>query len=179
MNLRKVNDEVFVALDRIVRFGSEEVAFLKRTALASPRGRARICAHGSEEDALHEMLIAISAASYIRPHKHLGKAESFHVVEGEVDVAVFDDAGAVVEVIALGVPGSGRRFYYRLSESAFHTLLIRSDLLVVHEVTNGPFRRGQTVLAPFAPPEEQREAAREYMTRLAWQVERFLAMRAP
>jgi cupin fold WbuC family metalloprotein len=178
MNLRRINDEVFVALDRIVRFGAEEVAFVKQAALASPRGRARICAHASDEDALHEMLIAISAESYIRPHKHLGKSESFHIVEGEVDVAVFDDAGAIVEVIALGAPGSGRRFYYRLSESAFHTLLIRTALLVLHEVTNGPFRREQTLLAPFAPPEEQHDAAREYMARIGGQVERFLAARA-
>lgn len=179
MNLRRINDEVFVALDPVVRFGAEEVALLKQAALASPRGRARICAHRSAEDALHEMLIALSAASYIRPHKHLGKSESFHIVEGEVDVAVFDDAGAIVEVIALGAPGSGRQFYYRLSESVFHTLVIRTDLLVLHEVTNGPFRREHTVLAPFAPSEEQREKAREYMARVARQVDTFLSIRAP
>jgi cupin fold WbuC family metalloprotein len=173
MNLRKVNDEVFIALDPIVKFGGEEIAFLKQQARASPRKRARICAHKSDEDALHEMLIAISAESYIQPHKHFGKSESFHIVEGELDVAVFDDAGAIVDVIALGAIGSGRRFYYRLSESAFHTLLIRTDFLVFHEVTNGPFRREQSLLAPFAPPEDQFEAARDYMMRVAQQVERF------
>ena len=173
MNLRKVNDEVFIALDPIVKFGGEEIAFLKQTARASPRKRARICAHKTNEDALHEMIIAISAASYIHPHKHLGKSESFHIVEGEVDVAVFDDAGAIVDVIALGAMGSGRRFYYRLSESAFHTLLIRTDFLVVHEVTNGPFHRERTVLAPFAPPEDQHDAARDYMALVAEQVEKF------
>lgn len=174
MNLQKVNDEVFVALDPIVKWGGEEIAFLKRTALASPRKRARICAHKTNEDALHEMIIAISAASYIHPHRHIGKSESFHIVEGEVDVAVFDDAGKVVDVIELGAVGSGRRqFYYRLSESAFHTLLIRSDCLVVHEVTNGPFARDRTVLAPFAPSEERQEAARDYMRRVAEQVAEF------
>jgi cupin fold WbuC family metalloprotein len=173
VNLRKVNDEVFVALDAIVKFGDEEIAFLKRTALASPRQRARICAHRTNEDALHEMIIAISAASYIHPHRHIGKSESFHIVEGEVDVAVFDEVGKVVDVIELGATGSGRRFYYRLSESAFHTLLIRSDCLVVHEVTNGPFAKDRTVLAPFAPPEEQQEAARDYMKRVARQVAEF------
>lgn len=174
MNLRKINDEVFIASDTIVKLGSEEIAFLKQQARTSPRRRARICAHKSNEDPLHEMVIAISAASYIHPHKHLGKSESFHIVEGEVDVAVFDDAGAVVDVIALGAMGSGRRFYYRLSESAFHTLLIRTDFLVVHEVTNGPFDRDRSVLAPFAPPEDQGDAARAYMAKVAGQVEQFL-----
>jgi len=173
MNLEKKSDEVFVALDPIVKWGDEEIAFVKRTALASPRKRARICAHKSNDDALHEMIIAIAASSYIHPHRHIDKAESFHIIEGEVDVAVFDEAGAVVDVIELGGPGTGRRFYYRLSHSAFHTLLIRTDYLVVHEVTNGPFTPERTLFAPFAPSEKQEQAAREYMKRVAQQVEEF------
>jgi cupin fold WbuC family metalloprotein len=163
VNLRKINDEVFVALDPIVKIGGEELAFLKRQAAANVRKRARICAHKSNEDALHEMVIAISAESYIHPHKHLGKSESFHIVEGRVDVVVFDDAGEIVEIIELGDASTGRNFYYRLSESAFHTLLIRTNFLVVHEVTNGPFLRDRTVLAPFAPAEERTAEAREYL----------------
>jgi cupin fold WbuC family metalloprotein len=161
--LRKINDEVYVAEDRIVRIGQEWMTFLKESAVASLRRRARICAHRSNEDRLHEMLIAICADSYIRPHKHLGKSESFHIVEGIVDIVVFDDDGAIREVIALGDATSGRSFFYRLSDSLFHTLLIRSEVLVVHEVTNGPFQRDEAVLAPFAPPEDRREEARAYI----------------
>jgi cupin fold WbuC family metalloprotein len=178
MNLHKVNDEVFVAQDAIVRLGDEEIAFLKRQAAASPRKRARICAHKTNDDALHEMVIAISAKSYIRPHRHVSKSESFHIVEGEVDVAVFDDDGRVTEVIQLGAPGSGRRFFYRLSHSAFHTLLIRSDFLVVHEVTNGPFSREGTVQAPFAPAEEQADEVNAYMARLNELVARHLSAKS-
>jgi cupin fold WbuC family metalloprotein len=167
MNLRKISEEVFVAEDSIVRLGDEEIAFLKRQAQANVRKRARICAHKSNDDALHEMLIAMSAVSYIHPHKHLAKSESFHVVEGEVDVVVFDDTGTVVDVIQLGAIRSGRKFFYRLAESAFHTLLIRTEFLVVHEVTNGPFDRNRTVLAPFAPTEDELQEARKYMKRLS------------
>ncbi len=163
MRLRKVDDEVYVADEPIVRIGPGEIAFVKEQARKSQGRRARICAHASNDDALHEMIIAISSDSYIHPHKHIGKSESFHIVEGEVDVAVFDEGGAIVDVIELGAIGSGRKFYYRLSKSAFHTLLIRTELLVVHEVTNGPFDRNQTVLAPFAPFEDQADQARDYM----------------
>lgn len=175
MNLRKINDEVFIALDPIVRFGDEEVAFVKRQAQASPRGRARICAHRTNDDALHEMLIAISAASYIRPHRHVEKSESFHVVGGMADVAILDDAGRLTDVIALGSPGTGRAFFYRLSRSAFHTLLIRSDVFVIHEVTNGPFAPERTIFAPFAPTEEQSEDARRYMQHLTEEIARHLS----
>jgi cupin fold WbuC family metalloprotein len=174
MKLRKISEEVFVAEDPIVRLGDPEIALLKRQAQSSPRKRARICAHKTNDDALHEMLIAIAAASYIHPHRHINKSESFHIIEGEVDVVVFDHSGNVTEVIELGASGSGKRFYYRLSESAFHTLLIRSDYLVMHEVTNGPFARDGTILAPFAPPENQADAVRDYMHRVSEQVAKHL-----
>jgi cupin fold WbuC family metalloprotein len=167
VNFRKVNEEVFIALDPIVQIGGDEIEFLKRQAQDNPRGRARVCAHKTNEDALHEMVIAITAQSYIHPHRHVGKSESFHIVEGEVDIIVFDDGGAIVDIIGMGAIGSGRKFYYRLSDSAFHTLLIRTNFLVVHEVTNGPFLKEKTVLAPFAPAEADHRAARDYITLVA------------
>jgi cupin fold WbuC family metalloprotein len=167
IELRKINDEVFIAQTHIVRLGAQQVDFLKRQAASNQRRRARICAHRANEDRLHEMLIAIAADSYIHPHKHLSKVESFHIVEGSVDVVVFDDAGAIVEVLELGDISTGRSFYYRLSDSLYHTLLIHGDVLVVHEVTNGPFLREQTILAPFAPAESQRDEARAYMAGVA------------
>jgi cupin fold WbuC family metalloprotein len=174
MNLRKVSDEVFVAEDSIVRFGGEEIDFLKRQMQASARKRARICAHKTNADALHEMVIAISSDSYIHPHKHIGKSESFHIVEGEVDVVVFDEEGEVRDVVKLGDSASGRQFYYRLSDSLFHTLLIRTNLLILHEVTNGPFDRSRTILAPFAPNEEHTADVRDYMKRVSAAVARHL-----
>ena len=167
MNLRKVNEEVFIADEPIVQIGTEEIAFLKKQAQSNRRKRARICAHKNNDDLLHEMIIAISASSYIHPHRHVGKSESFHIIEGDVDVVIFDDGGAVVDVIELGSGQAGRKFFYRIAEGIFHTLLIRTDYLVVHEVTNGPFDRDGAVLAPFAPPEGEVCAARNYMNRLS------------
>jgi cupin fold WbuC family metalloprotein len=167
IKLRKVNDEVFIAEAQIVRMGARQIVFLKRQAASNARGRARICAHRSNDDSLHEMLIAISANSYIHPHKHLKKIESFHVVEGAADVVMLDDTGAVIDIVELGDVSTGRNFYYRLSDSVFHTLLIHGDFLVVHEVTNGPFVREETILAPFAPPEARREEALAYIAGVA------------
>ncbi|HLI11527.1 MAG TPA: WbuC family cupin fold metalloprotein [Alphaproteobacteria bacterium] len=174
MNLRRINDEVFIAAEPIVRLGSDEVVFIKRQAERSARKRARICAHKSIDDTLHEMIIAMAASSYIHPHRHVGTSESFHIIEGQVDVVMFDESGAVVDVIELGDARSGRRFYYRLDTSMFHTLLIRTDFLVVHEITNGPFDRGRTILAPFAPPESDHLAVRRYMNGVSGAVARHL-----
>lgn len=167
MNLREVNEEVFIAEGPIVRIGDEEIVFLKHQARMNARKRARICAHKTNDDTLHEMILVISASSYIQPHKHIGKSESFHIIEGKVDIVILDENGAVTDVVELGEAGTGRQFYYRLSESVFHTLLIRTDFVVFHEVTNGPFARHQTIFAPFAPPENEIDEVRNYMDRIS------------
>ena len=170
MKLIRESDDVFVACGPIATIGPGEVAFLKSAAASSPRGRVRINAHPNSGDSLHEMFIAIRPDSYIRPHKHPGKSEAFHLIYGTVDIVIFDDRGEISALVPLSTdPGEGA-FYYRLSEPRFHTLRIRSDLLVVHEITNGPFRPAETVYAPFAPDGTDPAAAAAYCNALAERV---------
>jgi cupin fold WbuC family metalloprotein len=164
---------VFFAREAIVRLGHEEVAFVKERARASPRGRARICAHPVPAAALHEMLIAVTALSYIHPHMHLGKAESFHVVEGEVDIVIFDAEGRITELVELGEFRTNKPFYYRLEAGTFHALVLRTDMLVFHEVTNGPFVPSNTALAAWAPAESDIREARRFMSMLEKAVANF------
>ena len=164
--LKKVNEEVFVAQDEIVRFGLKEIKFIKERALKNRRGRARICAHKNTNDTLHQMLIGIRADCYIRPHKHEKKVESFHLVEGTADIVILNDAGDISDVIELS---SERSFFYRLAQSRYHTLLINSPVLVIHEVTNGPFDQTQINLASFSPPEGDNATA-DYIKKLRLKV---------
>ena len=168
--LERINDEVFVAKDSIVVLGDEEFTFIRKQALSNPRQRARICAHRNSGNLLHEMFIALSKQTYIQPHRHRQKSESFHVVDGEVDVVLFEDDGAIHEVVRLGPPGSGRAAFYRLDSPRYHTLVIKSEFLLMHEVTNGPFDRRLTEYAPFAPGEENVEVINDYGRRLALQL---------
>lgn len=168
--LKRINDEVFVAKESIVVLGDEELAFIREKAFSSPRKRSRICAHRHPEDLLHEMFIALSKQTYIQPHRHRQKSESFHIIEGTVDVVLFEDDGAIHDVVRLGCFGSGRACFYRLDSLRYHTLLIRSELLVMHEVTNGPFDRELTEYAPFAPDEKDLELIKNYEQRLSLQL---------
>ncbi|MGJ5178175.1 WbuC family cupin fold metalloprotein [Bradyrhizobium oligotrophicum] len=170
MSLVQKSPEVFLAEGPIASVGQAEIATLKAAVQASPKRRARINAHPDGDDQLHEMIIAIDSSSYIRPHKHPGKSEAFHIVEGEVDIVVFDDAGEIARVVELGPPGGTRPFYYRMSNAFFHTLIIRSDLLIVHEITNGPFRPGASLFADFAPEDSDAAAAETYQADLVRRV---------
>jgi cupin fold WbuC family metalloprotein len=153
MQTRVESAEVLYAADAIVTVDAAAIEALKRDAGRNPRRRIRLCAHPGVDDRLHEMLIVHSRECYVRPHKHIGKSESFHVIDGEVDVVIFDDEGGVNDVIRMGTFASGRPFFYRIASPLFHTLLIRSATLVFHETTNGPFNRADTVFATWAPDE--------------------------
>ena len=160
--LERINNEVFIATDEIVCFDKEAITFLKEKAQENLRGRCRICAHKNPEDSLHEMLIAISSESYIRPHRHKNKVESFHLIEGEADIIIFSEDGLIKDVIRLSQSGN---FYYRLNAPYYHTLLIYSPFLVIHEITNGPFDPSGSDFAAFSP-EEGSKNAKEYINEL-------------
>jgi cupin fold WbuC family metalloprotein len=158
--------EVRYATDAVVVVGAADVALLKQDAANNARRRIRLCAHHGVDNPLHEMLIVHTNDTYVRPHKHLGKSESFHVIEGDVDVVLFEDDGRVSEMIRMGAFASGRPFFYRIAAPVYHTLLIRSEVLVFHETTGGPFRRADTVFAPWAPEDGDVPAVSRFLAGL-------------
>lgn len=160
--LVKINDEVYVFAEEIVRLDRHAIDFVRDCALRNPRGRARICAHKDSGDNIHEMLIGIAPGSYVRPHRHHGKIESFHLVEGSADVVILSDMGTIEDVVELGLNAN---FYYRLDRPRYHTLLINSPVLLIHETTNGPFDPTKTDWASFSPAEGTAETA-DYVSQL-------------
>lgn len=161
--LKKISDEVFLASDTIVRFDYRAVDFIKEKAAGNARGRARICAHKNSQDSLHEMIIAIRSDSYIRPHRHHNKVESFHLIEGRADIVILSDEGAILDVVKLG---KDYCFYYRLNTPQYHTLIVHSPLLVIHEITNGPFDVNASDFALFSPADNDKTQTDEYVESL-------------
>ena len=175
MRMKQFNEEVFFPDEKIVRVERRDINILSKGAKHTKRSRMRLCAHRDIDEQIHEMLIIHNKDTYVTPHKHEGKSESFHIIEGNANVVIFDDTGNIAEVIPMGDYSSGRIFYYRLSEPYYHTLLIESDHLAFHETTNGPFKRSDTILAPWAPEENNIAAKKEFIKHLSQNVKRFLA----
>jgi cupin fold WbuC family metalloprotein len=166
MRTRSVSNEVFYADERIVKITREDLARLIPEAARNERRRMRLCAHRSVDDPLHEMLIVLARDTYVRPHKHLHKSESFHVVEGEADIVVFEEDGSIRDVIPMGEYSSGACFYYRLADPCYHGLVVHSEVFVYHETTGGPLDPAQTVLAPWAPAEDALTLRAAFLARL-------------
>jgi cupin fold WbuC family metalloprotein len=155
------SDGGFLAADDAI------VALLKEKALQAPRRRCRLCFHESAEAAQQEMLIVMNRASYVRPHRHLGKVETLTVVEGACDALLFDDSGQVTQTIAMSPAATGGCFFYRMPSGIFHTLIFRSEWLVFLETTIGPFDRAMTEAAGWAPPETDPAEGHAYLAKLA------------
>jgi cupin fold WbuC family metalloprotein len=142
------------------------IDFLKAAAWRTPSRRARLCAHPSPDAAQHDMLIVSLRSTYVAPHRHFTKSESFLVIEGLADAIIFDDAGDVTQHVPMGPAGSARTFFYRMPERTFHSLSIETEMLVFVESTRGPFRPEDSENASWAPFHTDVAAGRRYIRSL-------------
>ena len=149
----EINEEVLYSGAAITTLAASDIRFLKEKASGNKRKRVRLCAHPDIEDRIHEMVIVHHRGNYVPPHRHVGKSESFHIVEGRLDVVIFHEDGSIRDVVRMGPFGGEGCFYYRLSESRYHTVIPQSEVVVFHESTNGPFDRKEMIFAKWAPSE--------------------------
>ncbi len=174
-NFRMTNNKVYYATHKNIKLGKDDIKILKKKAKVNKLDRIRLCCHKDSFDNLHEMFILLKRNTYIRPHMHLNKSESLHVLEGSAYVVIFDKQGNISEVIELGNYRSRNKFYYRMDKPIYHTLIINSDFLVFHETTVGPFRRKDTLFAPWAPKENDTITQKLYINKLRKSVQQFLS----
>ena len=164
---RAQNPEVFYSDAAIVTASDIDIAELKRIAAQNPRLRSRLCTHPDPSSGLHEMLIVHHREAYVRPHKHVGKPESFFVIEGSARVVIFENDGQIRDVFDMAPYGSGKLCYYRMPDEVFHSILITSEWLVFHETTAGPFDPTRTIFPVWAPDGSDPAAVHAYVDSIA------------
>ncbi len=161
--LHETGEGVFYSDNPLMLVDQKVIEFLKHQARVVSRRRARLCAHPSPEAEQHDMLIVSHRDTYVAPHRHMNKTESFLILEGMADALFFDEQGVLAETVPMGPAGSGRPFFYRMPKARFHSLFIESELLVFVESTKGPFVPEETENAPWAPGVDEAEAGKAYM----------------
>ena len=171
---KKISNEVYYTDKTITKIEDHDIKFLKANVKDTQRKRIRICTHLNEGDSLQEMFIVLSKETYIRPHKHINKSESLHVIEGSADVIFFDDEGNIIEIISLSDSSSKWCFYYRINKPVYHTLIVKTDVFIFHETTQGPFRRSDTINAPWSPKEVNFIETEEFICQLKQSAKSFL-----
>ncbi len=164
--MKEISEEVLYAEGEIITLDGQTIGFLKEKAKKNKRKRVRLCMHQDTDAPVQEMIIVHSKGIYVGPHKHMNKSESFHVIEGLVDLFFFDENGEVISMISMGDRSSGKVFYHRIAGPIYHTLIVKSEVVVFHETTRGPFNRSDTVWAPWAPAQGDEKTIKVFMDRL-------------
>lgn len=170
----KINDEVYYACESNFSLSSENIKFLVNVAINSERKRARICIHKENESHLHEMFIAKLKDTFVRPHQNHNKCKSFEVLDGEMDLVIFDNNGVISDVIKLMSYGENECFFYRITDTCYHTVIIKSDYAIFKETITGPFKNSDTIYADWAPMEDDKFEVEIYKKNILNEITKFL-----
>ena len=163
LNIQKESEEVYHTRQDVISLSEKEIDFLISIAKKTTRKRVRLCCHLSVNDAVHEMVIVHPRKAYVRPHRHLNKAESFLVLKGEVDYVTFKEKGEIDTILSMGDSHSNKSFYQSIRSEIFHTLVIQSEWLVFLEVTQGPFKKEDTEFADWSPVNPSKKEIGEFI----------------
>ena len=169
---KKNSKDVFYIDGTLINISEVGIEILKKKVLESKQKRSRLCVHTNTDDLVHEMFIVLLKDSYIMPAKHKNKDESMHVIEGRADAVFFNEKGDITSIVKLGDYNTGLDFFYRMRDSIYHTIIVRSEYFIFHEVGQGPLNRSETILAPWAPDQNDLEKSSEFLERLKNKVDR-------
>ncbi|MDR3268547.1 MAG: WbuC family cupin fold metalloprotein [Tannerella sp.] len=136
-------------------------------AQVAPRLRMNYNFHADLNDPLNRLLNAMEPGTYLRPHRHCrpDKHEIFLLLRGRVAVFLFDEEGHVTETVILD-PRKGC-YGGEIPAGTWHGLLVLESGSVIYEIKQGPFAPlTPENMAPWSPPAEDAEAARNYMENL-------------
>jgi cupin fold WbuC family metalloprotein len=159
--IKSTYDEFGIAL-----VDASMISTLQSSSDQSDKRRARICMHPSSESVIHEMIITLEKDSYVKPHRHLNKTESYFVIQGEVQLIYFDEEGSIIKSYVLRSYEKGGIFYLRSSNNFWHTLVVNSNQATILEITSGPLQEEETIFASWAPDPETKEKAALYLNSL-------------
>jgi cupin fold WbuC family metalloprotein len=158
----RISEEAFQCTERLVYLRRSDVDMLREQVPLTRRKRVRLLVHPGTEHALHEMVVVYTRATYVRPNLHVGKDESLHIIEGDADFVFFDDLGNLIRIVELSASDPNKDFFIRVPQSVFHTIVMKSEILVIHEATPGPFVPSDTKWAPWAPGDEDALACERF-----------------
>ncbi|WP_186498488.1 WbuC family cupin fold metalloprotein [Synechococcus sp. A15-24] len=136
--MKKIAEGVFHVTGPILCLTDEMIDALLVECSSASKKRARINFHPSNKSNVQEMIVALHKSTQIDPHRHLNKSESFHVIQGDVSVAILkEETFEPVQLIHLSAGSS--HCYYRLNEPLYHLVVPMTEFVVMHETTEGPF----------------------------------------
>jgi cupin fold WbuC family metalloprotein len=98
---------------------------------------ARICLHTDPSELFHDMIILEKIGSYFPTHRHQGKAETIHVIEGILQISMFDNECNLTRRIRLDTKKNS--LIWRIPVGHWHLITPLTSYVIYHESKPGPF----------------------------------------
>jgi len=143
---------------------AEHLNTLTSKAAQAARLRAHLNVHENLDSAVQRLFIATEPATYMRPHRHVEahKWEFFVVLDGQIDLLIFDAAGHVMQRTPMSRTATRA---VEIPPNTWHAYVCMQPGTVALEVKEGAYL--PTPEHDFAPwsPAENTAAVADY---LAW-----------
>lgn len=133
----------YFSLKKSVAINKRLIEELKKISRENGNVNARLCLHGNPNEDLHDMVILQYKDKTCRkPHKHLEKNETLHIIEGEMLILLFDEEGKSINKTIL----NKNNFAYRTSRNQYHLWLPLTEYVIYREIKQGPFKQEDNIL---------------------------------
>jgi cupin fold WbuC family metalloprotein len=110
--------------------------------------------HQSSDERLQRMLNALQPGTYIRPHRHLTKAEHLFLIQGKLGFLAFHDDGTIDSICSAILDIQNGNLGIDCRAGQWHTFVALAPDTVVLEVKAGPFVAAtDKEAALWSPPE--------------------------
>jgi cupin fold WbuC family metalloprotein len=133
-------------------------------ARTSLRLRMNYNFHPELSDPVQRLLNALEPWTYIRPHKHITKEESFVLLRGTALAVVFNDDGSIRDHAVLsqanGILG------IEFEENSYHMLTALETGTVVYEIKEGPFVPHTEGSSASWAPQEGTPGAKDFLAKV-------------
>ncbi len=157
MKIKELTPETSYITDPVsTRMSGDMLSLIEDKYKKSKRKRHRFCFHQNQGVLLHDIIICYDSTTYIPPNKHIGKAESLLVLQGELDFYLFNENGDVTEYKRLAAISESKPFYVRVPPNTWHGLkAVGKTPCIIKETISGPYEANSLLWASFAPKESE------------------------
>ncbi len=146
------------------RITSQLIDNVIEQARKSPRLRMNYNFHPQLSDPVQRLLNALEPWTYIRPHKHTTKEESFVLLRGTILAVAFNDDGTIRdhEILSTRTGIQGIEF----EGNCFHMLTSLETGSAVYEIKEGPFEPHTERNSASWAPREGTPEAKEFLAKV-------------
>jgi 8-oxo-dGTP diphosphatase len=145
--LIKKNDRVYYANKNPFCISRQQMYILKSLVTIKNIPVFRICMHVNDNADIHEMIMIHSKPSKVGPLKQLKTSLSYHIIEGELAIELFDEKGFKLKdyIVSNNNQNENATTSIRLNAKEFRTVSSISPFAIFLEVGSGPFQDSDTI----------------------------------